>query len=37
MERILEVPENKCGNFVMDTGLNREPFGFVFVCFSEGD
>ena len=24
-KRILKVSESKCGNFVVDTGLNREP------------
>ena len=24
-KRILKVPKSKCGNFVADTGFNREP------------
>ena len=24
-KRILKVPENKCGSFVVDAGFNREP------------
>ena len=24
-KKILKVPESQCGNFVVDTGLNREP------------
>ena len=24
-KRILKVPENKCGNFVVDTGSSKEP------------
>ena len=30
-KRILKALESKCGDFVVDTGLNREPcFCFVF-------
>ena len=24
-ERLLKMPESKCGNFVVDAGFNREP------------